>query len=88
MAHQHRELHHRLEDVEKLRLYAQFAASKHHALEGLGKAKEGMERAITVENERDDVKEKAQVARLVAIAAGDAKARAEDKLARVQTQYL
>ena len=40
MAHQHRELHLRLADAEKLRRYAQSSASKHQALEdGLGKAK-------------------------------------------------
>ena len=33
MARQNRELHYRLEDTEKLRLYAQSATSKHHALE-------------------------------------------------------
>ena len=40
MARHHWELHLRLEDAKKLRLYAQFGASKHHALEdGLGKDK-------------------------------------------------
>ena len=75
MEPQHGELHHRLEDAEKLWLYAQSAAFKHHALdESLGKAeakskhwerkdKEGIERATTGENERDEAKEKAQVAR-------------------------
>ena len=40
MAGHRRELHLRLEDAKKLRLYAQFGASKNHALEdGMGKAK-------------------------------------------------
>ena len=68
---QHRELHQRLEDAEKLPLYAQSTASKHQALEeGLGKvrskakycerkAKEGTERARKAEKERDEAKEKA-----------------------------
>ena len=70
MACQHGELHHRLEDAKKLRLYAQSVASKHHALEGLGKArakskhwerkaKEGIERATTMEKERNEAKEEA-----------------------------
>ena len=33
MAHQHRKAHLRLEDAEKLRLYAQSTVSKHHALD-------------------------------------------------------
>ena len=70
MARQHGELHHRLEDAKKLRLYARSAASKHDTLEdGLGKAKaksywerkakEGIKRATAVENERDEDKEEA-----------------------------
>ena len=78
---QHRELHQRLEDSEKLPLYAQSTASKHQALEeGLGKArskakyceqkaKEGTERARKAEKERDKAKEKAQVSRLAIVAA-------------------
>ena len=61
---QHGEFHHRLDDTEKLRCYAQSAASKHQALEnGLGKAKgrskhwerkakEGIERITGAEKER------------------------------------
>ena len=40
MAHHHKEFHLRLDDVEKLRRYAQSVASKHQAFEDcLGKAK-------------------------------------------------
>ena len=40
MARQHKELYYRLDDAEKLRLYAQSATSKHRALEeSLDKAK-------------------------------------------------
>ena len=92
----HKELYHRLEDLEKLRLYAQLIASKHQALEeGLGKerskvenwerkAKEGTKRATRVEKERDEAKEEAKVTRLAAIIAGDAKARVEGDLVKVQ----
>ena len=96
MAFQHRELHYRLKDAKKLWFYARSTASKHHALEdGLGKAKakskhwkqkakEGIERATTTGNERDEAKEEAQAARLATIAATDAKAWAENELPRVQ----
>ena len=96
MACQHRELYHRLKDAEKLRLYARSFASKHHALEdSLGKAKAKskhwerkakvvIERAIATEKERDEAKEEAQVAWLVAVATSDVKAQAKDEMARVQ----
>ena len=96
MVRQHRELHLQLEDVEKLRRYAQSVVSKHHALDdALDKAKSrskhweqkamvGIKRMISVEKERDEAKEEAQNARLVVFATGDAKARVEDNLARVQ----
>ena len=96
MTDHHRELHHRLEDTEKLRLYTQSTASKHQALEdSLGKArfkakywerktKEGTKRATGVEKERDKAKEKARVAQLAAITASDTKARVEGDLAKVQ----
>ena len=95
MAHQHRELYLRLDYAEKLQRYAQFATYKHQALEdGLGKAKgrskhwerkakEGTERIASAEEERDEAKAEAQVARQVSAAAGDAKAWAEDELDRV-----
>ena len=79
------ELHLWLDDVEKLRRYAQFAASKNYALEdGLGKAKarskhwerkakEGVERITGVEKEGDE----AEIARPDVVTAGDAKAHAE-----------
>ena len=37
-----------------------------------------------MEKERDEAKEEAQLARLVAVAAGDVKAQVEDNLAKVQ----
>ena len=89
MVRQHRELHLRLEDVEKMRCYAQSVVSKHHALDdALDKAKTrskhwerkamaSIERMISVEKERDEAKEEAQHARLVVVAMGDAKARVE-----------
>ena len=64
MACQHRELHLRVEDVEKLRRYAQSAVSKHHALDDAldkakaksmsweWKAKAGIERITGAEKER------------------------------------
>ena len=42
-----------------------------------------MEKIKRVEKERDEAKKEAKVARLVVTAAGDAKARVEDDLARV-----
>ena len=95
MAHQHRELHLQLDDAEKLRRYAWYAASKHQALEdGLAKvkgrskhweqkAKEGIERIAGAEKTTDEAKVEAQVARLAAVTTGDAKARAKEELARV-----
>ena len=71
MAHQHRELQVRLEEVEKLRLYAGSATSKHRALEeSLSKAKswsrhwelkanEATKKTVGVEKERDETKEEA-----------------------------
>ena len=47
-------------------------------------AKAGTEKTIRDENERDEAKEEAQVARLAAVTTGDAKARVEDDLARVR----
>ena len=94
MVSQHKELHLLLDDAEKLRRYAQSATSKHNALqEALGKArskhwerkaKEDIERVTSAERERDEAKEEAQIAWLDAVTTGDAKARAEDHLARVQ----
>ena len=90
MARQHRELHYRLDDSEKLWFYAQSATSKHRALEeSLDKAKsrskhwklkarEGMEKMRGAEEERDKTKEEAQVAQLAAAVAGDAKALTEE----------
>ena len=96
MARQHKKLHHRLGDAEKLRLYARPAASKnqnldnslikakawskHYELE----AKASARKAGSVENERDEAKKEVQLARLAIVEASDKKALVEDKLARVQ----
>ena len=45
-------------------------------------AKFGVERIERVEKDRDEAKQEAKVAHLVAIATGEAKARAEDDLTR------
>ena len=96
MASQHRDLHLRLDDAEKLWRYTQFAIYKHKSIDdALGKArakskywehkaKEGTESTTEVENERDEAKEEAQVARLAATTTGNAKARVEVDMARVQ----
>ena len=66
MACQHREFQSRLDDAEKLRLYAQLVVSKHQALDAsLAKAKSkskhwereakaGGERILRMEKERDE----------------------------------
>ena len=76
-------------------LYAGSATSKHRALkESLTKvkswskhwerkAKEGMKKIVSTEKERDEAKEEAQVARLAAVLAGDAKVKANGDLSRV-----
>ena len=91
---QHKELHRRLEDAEKLRIYAKAAASKHHALkESIGKAqsrsrywerkaKEGSKKTANTEKKRDKAKEEAQVARLAAVATGDRKVKIEGYITR------
>ena len=96
MARQYWELHPRMEDVEKLGLYAQSTVSKHHPLDVTlvkaknrsknweWKAKVGAEKIASAEKKRDEAKEEAQIARLAAVVAGDAKAWAKDDLARVQ----
>ena len=96
MAHQHWEFHVRLDDAKKLQLCAQSAVSKHQALDAsLAKpnsrckhqkqeAKAGAKKIAGVENERDEAKKQAQVARLASVATGDVKAWVENDLARVQ----
>ena len=96
MARQHREFQFQLDDAEKLQLYAQSAVSKHQALDAsLAKAeskskhwkreaKAGAEKIKQEEKERNEVKQEAKVARLAAIAAGEAKARAKDDLTRAR----
>ena len=86
----------RLDDAEKLRFYAQSAVSKHQALNSsLAKAeskskhwkreaKVGAEKIERTEKERGEVKQEAKVARLTAVAAGDAKARIEDNLTQAR----
>ena len=76
-------------------LYAGSATSKHRALEESltkvkswskhweRKAKEGMKKIMSMEKERDEAKEEAQVARLVAVSTGDAKVKAKGDLTRV-----
>ena len=88
MACQHKEFQSRLDDAKNLRLYAQFAVSKHQALNAsLAKAKSkskhwkqeaqtGGERIARMEKKRDDAKHEAKVAHLAASAASDARARA------------
>ena len=96
MAHQHSELYLRLDDVEKLRRYAQSTASKHHTLKDdldkakarskhwEWKAKEGINRIMGAEKERDEDKEEAHITQLASIADGVVKVWVEDNLARVQ----
>ena len=96
MVHQYREFQSRLDDADRLQLYAQSVVSKHQALDAsLAKAKSKeqywkqeakacAEKIEQVEKERDEAKQEAKVARLAAIAAGKAKARAEDDLVRIQ----
>ena len=79
MAGQHRELHHRLGDVEKLRLYAYSAVSKHQALDvALVKAKDrskhweqeakaSARKTMNTEREKDEAREEAQVARMASV---------------------
>ena len=99
MACQHSELYLRLDDAEQLRRYAQFVVSKHNTLDdALGKAraksryweqkaKECMERATVVENERNEAKEEVVVARAAPITTRDVKARVDKDLARAQDSH-
>ena len=48
------------------------------------KAKESTEIATSTEKERDEVKKEAHIAQLATVAVGDARARAEDDLAKVR----
>ena len=92
---QHKELPHKLGDCEKLRLYSESVISKNQALYDAlvnakarsknweCEAKAGEGKAVSVENEKDEAKEEAQLAWLVIVAASDTKALVEDKLARV-----
>ena len=94
MAHQHREFEFRLDDAEKLLLYAQSTASHHQTLnvslakaESLSmhwerKAKDGATSVIRAEKKRDKAKQEARAAQLVATGAGDAKGRVEADLTK------
>ena len=96
MARQHKEFQSLLDNAEKLRIYAQSAISKHQTLDSsLAKAeskskhwnretKASSEKIERAENEWDEAKQEAKVARLTAVTAGDARARAEDDLTPVQ----
>ena len=82
MGRRDKELRRRLEDAEKLPLYAKVAASERYALEdSLDKAKY---RSKYWEWKAKEAKEEAQVARLAAVAAGNTKAKAKGDLARVK----
>ena len=71
MTRQHRELHHRLGDAMKLRLYAQLTISRHQALDDSlvkakarskhweREAKASVGKIASVEMERDEAKEEA-----------------------------
>ena len=79
-----------------MRLYAQLTVSKHQALDDAlvkakarskhweREAKVGAGKTASAERKRDEAKEEVQPIQLVAIAAGDMKALAEDELSRVQ----
>ena len=94
MAHQHREFQSRLDDAKKLCLYAQSVASHHQTLtaslakaESSGEhwereAKEGAISTTRAEKKRDEAKQEARVAQLLATSAGDAKARVEVDLTK------
>ena len=96
MVCQYKEFQSRLDDAERLELYAQSVVSKHQALgASLAKAESkakhwkqesivGEEKIEWVKKERDEAKQEAKVAFQVAIAAGEDKARAEDDLARMR----
>ena len=87
MAHQHREFQSRLDDAEKLQLYAHSTVSNHQALNASltnvkskskhweREAKASEERIAQMEKERGEAKHEAKVARFAAIMVGDAKAR-------------
>ena len=94
MARQHREFQSHLDDAEKLRLYAQSAASHHQSLTAsLAKAeasserwekeaRDGVANIIQAEKERDEAKQEARVAQMVAAAAEDAKDKVEVDLTK------
>ena len=94
MARQHQEFQFRLNDIEKLQLYAQSAASHHQTLiASLAKAeassecweneaRDGAASVIRAEKERDEAKQEARAAQLVATEAGNPKAKVEVDLTK------
>ena len=96
MGCQYKELRHRLEDAEKLWLYAKAATFERRALEeSLDKAKsrsrywerkaiECSEKIVGTEKERNKAKDEALVTRLVIVIVGDIEVKAEGDLARVK----
>ena len=96
MVRRYREFQSWLDDVERLWLYAQSTVSKHQTLDAFlakaeskskhwkQEAKTDVEKIKQVEKERDKAKQEAKVANLATIAASEAKARAEDGLARMR----
>ena len=96
MTYQYQEFQTRLRDAERLRLYAQSVFSNHRALiSSLAEAesssrcwenedKESVENMALAEAERDAARHDAAMARVDAYAAGNARAKVESELARVQ----
>ena len=96
MTYQYQEFQTRLKDAERLRLYTQSVIPDHKALSASlaeaesssrrweNEARGSVERTAQVEAERDVSRHDALMARMDADVAGNAKARVESKLARVQ----
>ena len=96
MTYQHQEFQTRLRDAERLRLYAQLVVSDHRALSTSiaeagsssrhweNEAKGSLEKMARAEAERDAACHDALMARMDAEAVGNARAKLESKLARVQ----
>ena len=94
MARKHREFRSLLDDAEKLRFYAQSAASLYQTLTvSLAKveasserwekeARDGVTNVIRVEKERDEAKQEARAVQMVATAVGEAKVGVEVDLTK------
>ena len=99
MAHHHRKFQSHLDDAEKLRLYAQSAASHQQTLNAsLDKvessvehwekeARDGAARVIRAKQERYKAMQEAKAAWLVATSTGDAKARVEVDLTKALNSF-